>query len=171
MTIGAKRLLWIGAISGVVSGILVLGVFLLVTALVNAIFAPAPPARYWVTPLVKTKSVDEPICQGLQEWFASYNEQYFLGVLPHDTKVEYGDPDFGDPSLARMAVTVHINGRFHIILSKKYNLAPPVAHVTELHEMCHVETFFSDHSLDGHGRIWKDCMRRIENEGAFADLL
>jgi len=99
----------------------------------------------------------------LRQWYDQNNEQYFLGMLPKDTVIDYSlhDDEF-------MGATTKIEGKFHISLNRKYNLAVNVAKVTLYHEECHVSTWGE---IEQHGLRWKSCMHRIENEGAFEGLL
>lgn len=108
-------------------------------------------------------------CEGLEIWYSEYNSGYFQDKLPNDVVIDYGEynPDF-------MATTSQLpDGRFHIAFNEVYTKAPRVAHITLLHEMCHVKTFDERdpetvHTLGGsHGPRWRRCMLILDFDGAF----
>lgn len=108
----------------------------------------------------------EPIeCENLQAWYAGFNEEYFLGALPKNTIVTYGDP-----GRLNMAISFESSGRNFIVLSKELNKAPRVAHGTLIHEMVHIATRNVDHSLDGHGPVFQREMLRLAEAGAFSSI-
>ena len=107
----------------------------------------------------------------LKVWYDGYNETYFLGQLPKDTIIEYGDPNFGNEASDNMAITIKEGSKFRIILDRKANYTPVVARETILHESCHIEAWDARDSVDGHGMAWHRCMDRLYSQGAFDGLL
>ena len=104
-------------------------------------------------------------CSALKVWYDGYNEQYFDGMLPRNTEVTYGDLP-GD-----LAVTFKQGGRFHIVIDKETNKAPSTAHLSLLHEACHLATWNVDKSIDGHGPEFRACIDRLYKAGALEGLL
>jgi len=96
-------------------------------------------------------------------WFDEYNQAYFLGALPYDTTVRYGNLN------GHMGETRHEDGRFEIVIDIETNKAENGARLTLLHEECHVETWNLG-GLDIHGRAWETCMHRLADAGAFDHL-
>ena len=105
-------------------------------------------------------AVDGPV--DLKTWFNSYNEEYFLGALPQNTIVSYGNID-------DMGITFRENDVFHIVIDLKTNRAGRVAMFTELHEMCH-ESQWNLHEAEVHGPKFQSCMHRLADLGAFDNL-
>lgn len=132
-----------------------------------SLFFALPPRRSLSGQGGKKKTVGVE-CLGLKAWFDGYNTEYFYGALPKDTTVEYGDPGVDSSGGERMGATGKTNGHFYIILNKKYTLAPKVAHLTVLHESCHIIAWTE---FDEHGIRWRDCMHRLDLAGAFEGLL
>jgi hypothetical protein len=98
-------------------------------------------------------------CEGLKIWYDEYNQQYFENKLPKDVVIDYSGAG------GYMAITTMLSdGRFHIALNEKYTAAPRVAHLTLLHEQCHVATY---DEIEEHGKRWRTCMLEIDAEGAF----
>lgn len=103
-------------------------------------------------------------CENLKGWYDSYNEDYFLGQLPKDTLVQYGDLG---PLVS--GITLQSSGQFHIIVSLKLNPTPQEAHFTLLHECVHVK-LWNKHLLDDHGIEFQTEMVRLAEIGAFKEL-
>ncbi len=99
----------------------------------------------------------------LQVWFQSYDEDYFLGALPKNTIVSYGDLG------GNMGITQRLEGVYHITIDIEFNKAARVSQMTVLHEMCH-EAQWGNDGLDVHGPKFQTCMHRLAAAGAF-DLL
>jgi hypothetical protein len=100
----------------------------------------------------------------LKLWFGEYNQSYFLGALPDDTRVTYAD--LGS---ALMASTDHIEGVFHIRINPKLNPSATGVLMAILHEQCHVLLWYSD-PMEQHGVEFQRCMHRLAAAGAFDDL-
>lgn len=116
-----------------------------------------------ICPVSERQDEPDPLeCQALKVWYLDFNEQYFMGVLPRNAVVEYGNAH------GAMATTFKVGGVFHIVLEKKYTLANKVAHEVLLHESCHV---ISWSEKEEHSRRWHDCIHRLEEQGAFENLL
>lgn len=102
--------------------------------------------------------------------YKEFNEDYFLGQLPRDTEVVYGNLT----QLNDMGYTWKDDaGRFHITVDKETNPVERQARMTLLHEACHVEV--ETHKLnrdpfDAHGIEFQNCMVNLAEHGAFRDL-
>lgn len=121
----------------------------------------------FLTPTVHS----EPQYVTLSQLYDGYNTEYFFGSLPKTARVEWGEminPDSGKPDMGQ---TDRIGPIYHIIISVHYHPSMKEAQITLLHEMCHVQIWQSGLTeLDQHGPLWKDCMHRLADEGAFDDL-
>jgi hypothetical protein len=105
----------------------------------------------------------EPLeCLGLKAFYDTYNANYFGGKLPSNTVVEYGEAN------GAMAITMKDGGHFRIIINKTFNPVPRAAHLTLLHEQCHIASWQQE--LDDHGPRFQHCMRTLALEGAFDEL-
>jgi hypothetical protein len=140
---------------------LTIGIFGLLAA-VCLTLAPAPARPVSEHATEQKKAAPGPECQGLKEWYLAFNDEYFGGALPKNALVEYGD------ARGAIAYTTKDEGRFHVVLEKKFTLAPNVAHSVLLHESCHI---LSWSEFDEHGHRWHDCMDRLYQKGAFEGLL
>jgi hypothetical protein len=100
--------------------------------------------------------------QYLRDTYASYNELYFHNRLK-PAEIEIGDSDY-------MATTLCGNGGAdcRIRFNPRYTLAPRVASITMLHEMCHVKYWGED---TDHGKLWRSCMLQLDAVGAFREIL
>lgn len=103
----------------------------------------------------------------LKQWYAGYNEAYFLGQLPANTVVSYGNPGPGN-----MAVTFLAGTTFHIVISPALNPTDKEVKITLLHELVHVklDVMHIPTDFDGHGPAFTAEMRRLAAEGAMDDL-
>jgi predicted SprT family Zn-dependent metalloprotease len=64
-----------------------------------------------------------------------------------------------------MASTIKMaNGQFHIAFNEQYLRGERYAHMTLLHEQCHVATY---DEIQDHGPKWQACMLRLDRMGAF----
>jgi hypothetical protein len=105
----------------------------------------------------------------LDKWYATYNAEYFNDKLPKNTIISWNEVD--DRYMA--TTTVLPSGRYHIAFNKKYCLADRVAHITLLHEDCHILTFteVSEGKKEEHGPRWRTCMLHLALQGAFESEL
>lgn len=106
----------------------------------------------------------------LKQLYDGYNQEYFFGLLPNETRVQYGEM-IGPSGEPDMGETSKIGPIFHIVISVHFHPSRKEAEITLLHEMCHVQIWQSGLvELDEHGPLWQDCMHRLAASGAFDDL-
>jgi hypothetical protein len=103
----------------------------------------------------------------LDWWNEGFNSEYFGDKLPKDIVIDWNERD--DHNMA--TTTTLPDGRFHIALNEKYCLATRIAHVTLLHEDCHVLTFSEVEDGKEHGPRWKTCMVNLSQQHAFENEL
>lgn len=103
-----------------------------------------------------------PLEMSAGQWYGAFNETYFNNRLPDDTEFSFD----GTQDMAR--TTKLSDGRFKIQFNLYYLRAGQYLRLTELHEMCHIDTW--DEKPD-HGKRWGACMQRLNSMGAFKDLL
>src|SRR5579885_360065 len=113
----------------------------------------------------------------LQNDFDYYNEQYFYGALPNNTKVIWSDLSrYND--MARM--DKRPDGSVLISIDPRLNPDLREADMSLLHEMCHEKLELRinvpagytaiESSLDPHGPAHEQCMIDLAERHAFHDL-
>jgi len=112
-----------------------------------------------------------PTTSMLAEKYRQFNEDYFLGQLPKDTVVTYGNLT----QLNDMGYTWKENsGKFHITVDQETNPVERQAEMTLLHEQCHIEVEIHNlnpkQDFDAHGIEFQNCMVNLATHGAFHDL-
>ena len=107
--------------------------------------------------------------RNLDRWNNDYNSEYFNGKLPSNILIDWSEHD----NRYMATTTVLPSGRFRIALNQKYCLADRTAHLTLLHEDCHVLTFseISESKKSEHGPRWRTCMLNLHQQGAFKNEL
>jgi hypothetical protein len=100
----------------------------------------------------------------LLEWYANANKDYFDGTLPKDTRIVWANLR-ADHSMADTSCNAY---DCLIRMDPFVNISPATAHLTELHEICHVYTRNVD--LD-HGPEWQNCMTMLFRKGALDGLI
>ena len=103
----------------------------------------------------------------LNWWNEGYNSGYFDDKLPKHIVIDWSE--YNDDNMA--TTTVLPDGRFHIALNEKYCLATRVAHITLLHEDCHILTFSEVNEGKEHGPRWRTCMINLSRQRAFENEL
>jgi hypothetical protein len=93
-------------------------------------------------------------------FYQAANSAYFGDRLPKDTVL-----DWSETRLTYMATTVYSDSKFHIMFNPTYIASTRYIHLTEYHEMCHIETWTEQ--PDTHGPRWRTCMLRLDMSGAF----
>jgi len=107
------------------------------------------------------------IC-ALEQDYADFNRDYFLGQLPKKVNVLWSDMTDGESKGDMGATWVDTNGVRQIRIDRKTNPVPRQARLTLLHEQCHIKT--DGKELDSHGIRWQACMVDLSEHGAFHDL-
>ena len=115
---------------------------------------------------VSHKTATDPMTDTtLRQFYADSNEDYFLGQLPKNAHVSFGDLSVLDD----MGLTFkRADGSFEIIIDRKTNPILRQAKLTLIHEQCHIATWQEE--LDSHGRKFQECMVDKAVHGAFHDL-
>ncbi|VVB50932.1 SprT-like family protein [uncultured archaeon] len=99
---------------------------------------------------------------------SAYNEEYFGGKLR---------AHIGLDETQYMASTIceDDGSDCRINFNLRYTVAPRVALITMLHEMCHEKTWMQDKDMlgkqIGHGYHWRSCMVLLDAEGAFRKII
>lgn len=112
-----------------------------------------------LTLLAKPTAID------LNTLYADYNKVYFSGKLPQQTISEFGVLD--ESLLGK--VSKEDGGRFRITLNLELREIPKLAHMTLLHEQCHIATW-DEQPMNMHGKRWFSCMHHLVAQGAFEEL-
>lgn len=119
--------------------------------------------------LLKPAIVDNAM---LQTWFEEYNESYYNGRLPKDTRVFWADlhsrPNkaMGETTCSMSPENKPVNCTVRI--DPLYNNVISTTRETLLHETCHVATYAED--LE-HGPRWRTCIDTLWVEGAFKGII
>lgn len=101
----------------------------------------------------------------LQDDYANFNHDYFLGQLPANVNVEWANLGLQND----MGMTwVDESGIRQIRIDRKTNPVIRQAQLTLLHEMCHIKT--DGREFDVHGIKWQACMVDLAEHGAMHDL-
>ncbi len=110
----------------------------------------------------QSKAVREDLIESYQR----FNNGWFNGELPQDTKIEYSDmgPDYP------IGLTTQIGDNFSIFINAYDDRNVREAELTEFHEMCHVWVATHGDEFEEHGPKWVGCMRGLAAAGAFDDL-
>lgn len=106
----------------------------------------------------------------LQNWYKSYNEDFFNGKLPENVIITYDEHD--ERFMAQTNKQIFSDG-FKIDLNPDYAKAARVSLYLILHEMCHEYAWGEsqgDKAIE-HGPKWRTCMVRLDVSGAFKPLL
>lgn len=99
----------------------------------------------------------------LDIWYATYNEVYFSDRLPKNTVLDYdnlGHDDCGE-------TFQRLDGGFTILISPNCNVTEAEVVLTLVHEMVHVDQFYTNHDIDGHGPLFENEMEDLAKMGAF----
>ena len=102
----------------------------------------------------------------LMQDYQEFNEDYFLGQLPKDTRITMGDlsHEMGN-------TTVDGDGRWHITIDRESNPVERQAELTLLHEQCHIYIHVTKQDekpdFDPHGKQFQGCMLDLAHHGAF----
>lgn len=121
---------------------------------------------FWASQRFDHKSAEHPMSDAvLQQFYADSNEDDFLGQLPKNTHVNFGDLSV----INDMGMTYkRDDGSFQIVIDRKSNPVLRQAEMTELHEECHIATWKEE--FDAHGIKFQQCMVDKAVHGAFHDL-
>jgi hypothetical protein len=103
----------------------------------------------------------------LANFYGGSNDVYFDGKLPKNVTVLYepnvswnGDEDLG--------LTTNDYGTHYTIRINSYYVRDMKhGEMTMYHEECHLATW---NEFNQHGPAWKQCMRRLAEQGAFDEL-
>ena len=147
-----NRLLWLGVISAFLSGVFI------------DHYAMRDHSDV-------TEDVTAAGSENLYVWYAGYNDQYFGDKLPRDPIIshERSAPD----EVAHTEYNVS-QRRFHIVVNTMYPIGSRMEHRALQHEMCHIATPETNEQVikdGGHGPEWRTCMLKMEDMGAWRDLL
>ena len=96
----------------------------------------------------------------LNDFYQTANNAYFGDRLPKDTIL-----DWTETRSLYMATTTKVGSGFHVAFNPAYIASTRYIHLTEYHEMCHIESWIE--RPDEHGPKWRTCMLRLETAGAF----
>jgi predicted SprT family Zn-dependent metalloprotease len=98
----------------------------------------------------------------LNKFYETANNAYFGDRLPKDTLIDWTETG------EAMARTDCSGGKCRISFNEKYIASERYIHITEYHEMCHIETWDEqDYETEYHGPRWRACMLRLDIAGAF----
>lgn len=107
----------------------------------------------------------------VQEQFKEYNEEYFGGKLPRDTKVTFEDiPKVNGVIVLGLSWCNSRGIGCWIQLNRNYQDASVIYLEVELHEMVHIELATRGITDTSHGRPFQAEMKRLAMENAFEDL-
>lgn len=104
--------------------------------------------------------------QNLQTLYGELNRDYFLGQLPKEVEVKWGDlteqhwMGFTDK---------HPSGTFTITVDRATNPTWNAAYMTTAHETCHIAIWGGPPELT-HGPRFQNCMVQLANKGAFEGI-
>ena len=119
----------------------------------------------------KTISNEGAIREQLIENFQHYNDGWFDGALPQNTKILYYDagPDF---AIGETDQSTYADGTVQYVISVNsyYDRSPREALFTEVHELCHEAIDMKGGEFEEHGPRWQGCMQRLAAAGAFENL-
>lgn len=117
-----------------------------------------------VTETAKTAEDISLSVEALKSSFDDFNEQYFDGVIPGDTTIEYA-------SMELMGLTTYERHKIQIYIDQDTKPFPKVVLETLLHEMTHAYLHVKGvQEFDPHGHLFLQKMRDLEDQGAFDDL-
>lgn len=97
----------------------------------------------------------------LKRWFRQYNQKYFDGGLPSDTRISYCWV-----TKAHGNCNLESDGKFHIRINPDGTGTREARKFTLLHEMCHVKLWPNG----AHGKAFNQEMLRLATAGAFEGL-
>ena len=98
----------------------------------------------------------------LKLWFDDLNHDYFLGQLPKDVEVKWGDLSAQN----YMGLTQFFsNGEFIITVDRATHPTLSETKMTLMHEACHVKTWYVPEL--SHGPKFQNCMVNLATHGAF----
>jgi len=107
--------------------------------------------------------------------YAIYNDAYFQNKLktPMIDMFEENPANMADTMCEGFLPSGGVGCKMHF--SSTFTLAPRVADLTLLHEMCHIKMWMKDMDSFGqqveHGTNWRACMVQLDTEGAFRQIL
>jgi hypothetical protein len=105
----------------------------------------------------------------LQEAYAENNDDFFLGQLPKDARIEWTAGLRNENGHRAMGLTImNEQGQFIIKIDRESNAVMRVAKFTLIHEECHVKLWTKE--FDDHGFKFQSCMLDIAARGGFHDL-
>jgi hypothetical protein len=98
----------------------------------------------------------------LKLWFDDLNHDYFLGQLPKDVEVKWGDLSAQN----YMGLTQFFsNGEFIITVDRATHPTLSETKMTLMHEACHIKTWYVPEL--SHGPKFQNCMVNLATHGAF----
>lgn len=104
--------------------------------------------------------------QSLQILYADLNRDYYLGQLPQNVEVKWGDLTENH----WMGIThKRPDGSFLITIDRATNPTWNTAYLTTSHETCHLANWNEPPELT-HGPKFQNCMVGLANKGAFEGI-
>lgn len=117
----------------------------------------------WLVALLLTSSTfgAQTQCGGLNAWYRAYNDMYFQGKLPKDTRILRAKLK---PESIATTECEDDGTRCVIIYNTVYSLGPALEHQVLKHEQCHIWSWKEKFE---HGPAWVKCMKSLRAQGSF----